>query len=162
MRLDKRDYRSASGWRSLKIRFWISATILVGVSLMMFIPSLMAAQQKVEKTEEQKLLERYAAQSLFRLKQSIKNDGFYNARVSLNIWESNAIDAGTFDQALYDEFKMQIYKKSIQENLKWFDIFVKQKDFSDARTCLKLWQIHSEEIGVFDEEKYNEMKEQLK
>ena len=161
MRFERRDYRSTAGCVNLKRRFWISAAIIAGVSFMMFTPFIEAAEQKIEKTQEQKLLERYAAESLYRLKQSVKNDGFFNARVALNIWESNAIDAGNFDQALYDEFKAQIYKKSIQENLKWFDIFVKQKDYSDARTCLKMWRIHSEEIGVFDEEKYNEMKERL-
>lgn len=143
-------------------RFWISAVIVFGVSVLMTAPFSHADEQKVEKSEKQKLLERYAARSLSRLKQSIKDDGFYNARVSLNVWQSNAIEAGNFDQALYDDFKVQIYKKSIQENLKWFDIFVKQKSFADARTCLRLWRIHSEEIGVFDEEKYNQMLEQLK
>lgn len=156
------------GCRSLSARqgmtgwFRLSVLLVSAFSVLMMPPFSAAGDQKAEKTEEQKLLERYAARSLFRLKQSIKDDGFYNARVSLNVWQSNAIEAGTFDQALYDELKTQIYKKSIQENLKWFEIFAKQKDFSDARTCLRLWRMHAEEIGVFDEEKYFEMLERLK
>lgn len=140
----------------------VSVVIILVLSVLMLPPFLEAAEQRVEKTEAQKLLERYAAQSLFHLKQTIKRDGFYSARVALNVWESNAIEAGTFDQALYDDFKVQIYKRSIQENLNWFDIFVKQKSFAEARTCLMLYRIHSEEIGVFDEEKYKEMNERLK
>ena len=146
----------ASGW------VLFPALFVLGVSLVMLTPYSGAAEKKAKKSDKQKLLERYAARSLFRLKLSIKKDGFYNSRVSLNVWKSNATEAGTFDQALYDDFKKQIYTKSIQENLRWFEIFIKQKSYSDARTCLQLWRLHSEEIGVLDEEKYNEMKEQLK
>ncbi len=148
--------RNASGW------ILFSALFVLSVSAVMLTPYAGAAEKKAKKSDKQKLLERYAARSLFRLKLSIKKDGFYNCRVSLNVWKSNAIEAGIYDQALYDDFKKQIYTKSIQENKKWFEIFIKQKSYSDARTCLRLWRLHSEEIGVLDEEKYNEMKEQLK
>ena len=139
-------------------RYFIPLT----VALMLVLSAVAAAESVKEKTKKQKLLERYARESLFRLKQAIKSDGFYNARVSLNIWKSNAIDAGIYDEAQYDTFKGQIYRKSINENLRWFEIFLNLKSYTDARTCLQLWRIHSEEIGIFDESQYEELKKRLK
>ena len=130
--------------------------------LIVILPGFAAAEQEGEKTVQQKQLERYAKESLIRLKYAIKTDGFYNARVALNVWRSNAIDAGTYDATEYKSFKEQIYKKSINENLRWFEIFLNQKHYSDARICLELWRLHSEEIGVFDEAKYEELKKKLK
>jgi len=143
-------------------RVLISFLIALLVSSFVFIPFSETAEKKKAKSKEQKLLERSANQSLYRLKRAIKKDGYYSARVALNIWQLNALEAGIFDKDQYDAFKEQIFKKSIAENLKWFEIFVKQKSFSDARTCLRLWRLHSEEIDLFDEEKYQEMKEMLK
>jgi hypothetical protein len=143
-------------------RVLISFLIVLLVSSFVFVPFSATAEKKKAKSKEQKLLERSANQSLYRLKRAIKKDGYYSARVSLNVWRENAIEAGILDEDQYHAFKEQIYKKSIAENLKWFDIFVKLKSFSDARTCMRLWRLHSEEIGIFDEEKYQEMKERLK
>ena len=112
-------------------------------------------------SEQEKLLKRYATQSLYRLKYAIKNDGFYNARVALNVWQSNAIEAGTYDEAQYNAFKKEIYIKSMKDNLKWFDIFISQKDYTDARTCLRFWRVHAEEIGAFDQALYDEMQKKL-
>ena len=135
--------------------------ILMALTLILVLPAFSTAQQANDKTEDQKLLERYANQSLIRLKQAIKSDGFYSARVALNIWQINAVKAGTYDASQYKAFKEQIYKKSINDNLRWFEMFISQKDYADARICLKIWQMHAEEIGVFDEALYTELKKKL-
>ena len=129
---------------------------------MLVLPAVAPAEKAKPKTKRQKILERYARESLIRLKRHIKSDGFYNARVALNIWKSNAIDAGIYDEAQYTAFKQQIYMKSINENLMWFDIFLNLKNYADARICLQLWRLHSEEIGVFDPLQYEELKKKLK
>ena len=121
-----------------------------------------AADKKPKETEEQKLLKRYANQSLSRLKYAIKKEGFYNCKVALNVWEMNAKDAGTFDQKLYDDFKKQIYEKSLSENMRWFEIFINQQNYYDARICLQLWRMHARETGVYDEALYEELKNKLK
>ena len=138
---------------------WIGIAILLWV----FYPAVAgAAEKKPEETEQQKLAKRQAKLSLGKLKLAIKNEGFYNCRVTLNVWEMNAKEAGTFDQELYDKFKKQIYDKSLNENLRWFEIFLNQKNYYDARICLQLWRMHAREMGVFDEEKYEELKNKLK
>ena len=129
---------------------------------MLVLPAVSAEERAKDKTERQKSLERYARGSLAQLKRVIKKDGFYSARVALNIWKSNAIDAGTYDEAEYNTFKQQIYKKSINENLRWFETFLNLKNFADARICLQFWRLHSEEIGIFDESQYEELKKRLK
>ena len=106
------------------IQNFLAPVVLV---LILILPGFATAEQVSEKTARQKLLEKYAKQSLIRLKYAIKSDGYYNARVALNVWRSNAIDAGTFDASQYKSFKEQIYKKSINENLRWFEIFLNQK-----------------------------------
>ncbi|RJQ59351.1 MAG: hypothetical protein C4530_09240 [Desulfobacteraceae bacterium] len=126
------------------------------------MPASEAQQSAPKETEEQKTLKRYANESLYQLKYSIKNDGFFSNRVALNIWESNARDAGVFDELLYKQFKEQIYKKSINENLGWFEFFVSQKNFKDAETCLQLWKLHCEEMEVFNQEQYDELRKKMK
>lgn len=146
---------------SLKYHF----RFLIGVTILLFIFHPMiagTAEKKPQETKEQKLLKRYANQSLSRLKLAIKKEGFYNCRVALNVWEMNAKEAGTFDQALYDEFKKQIYEKSLNENMKWFEIFLSQQNYYDARICLQLWRMHAKETGVYDEALYEELKKKLK
>jgi len=118
-------------------------------------------QSKKEKARKQELKQE-AALNLWRLKQSIENDEFYAARVALNVWRSNAIDAGTFDQAQYDEFKKQLYEKSVTRSLHCFEYFLTEQYFHDANMCLQTWKVHSQEIGLFDEERYESLKERLK
>lgn len=115
---------------------------------------------KEEKARKQEL-KREAALSLWRLKKSIEEDAFYAARVALNVWRSNAIDAGTFDQAQYDEFKKQLYEKSVTRSLECFEYFLAEQYFYDANMCLQTWKVHSQEIGLFDEEKYEALKKRL-
>ena len=124
--------------------------------------SVVHAEKPEKKSDQQKLLERYANDSLRRLKTAIQTGGFFYSRAALNIWKSNAVDAGIFDEALYNQYKRKIYEKSVNENLRWFEIFSIQKNYRDARTCLQLYKLHAEEINIFDEEKYEELKKRLK
>lgn len=124
--------------------------------------SIVHAKKPEKKSDQQKLLERYAKDSHRRLKYAIKTGGFFYSRAALNIWKENAVDAGIFDDDLYDQYKRKIYEKSVNENLRWFEIFLIQKYYRDARTCLQLYKLHAEEINIFNEEKYEEMKERLK
>ena len=159
MKMDDSNRRGLTASFSNPIRFLITLIILSGI----FCPLIAgSAEKKPKETEEQKLLERYANQSLSRLKYAIKKEGFYNCRVALNVWEMNAKEAGTFDQELYDDFKKQIYQKSLNENMKWFEIFLSQQNYYDARICLQLWRMHAREMGVYDEALYEELKKKLK
>ena len=142
-----------------RCRFLIGVAILV---LVFHSLAIGAAEEEPQETEHQKLLKRYANQSLSQLKYAVKSEGFYNCRVALNVWEMNAKEAGIFDQELYDTFKKQIYEKSLNENLRWFEVFLNQKNYFDARICLQLWRMHAKEMGVFDEAQYEELKNKLK
>ena len=108
-----------------------------------------------------KQLKRAAHNSLWRLKKAVEKDGFYSARVALNVWRSCAIDAGLFDQSQYNEFKQQIYEKSVISNLNCFEISLLNENYTDAQICLHTWKIHSEVLGTFDQAFYDEMKSRL-
>ena len=110
----------------------------------------------------QKLLRRTANISLWRLKVVVERDGFYSARVALNIWRSNAKDAGTFDQKKFDEFKKQIYEKSVNSNLKCIEKTVMNENYTDAVICLYWWKSHSKVLDTFDPVKYDELKKIIK
>jgi hypothetical protein len=137
----------------------------VGILLFLCV-SFSYAQASTEQSKEEKArkreLKRDAALNLWRLKKSIEEEGFYAARVALNIWRSTAIDAGTFDQAKYDELKKQMYEKSVENSLQCFDYYLEETSFHDAFMCLQTWKIHSQEIDVFDPEKYEALKDKLK
>ena len=102
-------------------------TILTAIFLVFLCISVAYPQSNTEQTKEEKArkraLKREAALSLWRLKKSLEEDidGFYARRVNLNIWKSNAIDAGTFDQYQYDEFKQLMYEKSVTKSLECFE-----------------------------------------
>ena len=137
------------------------------VSLLLFLfVSVAYPQSSNELSKEEKArkreLKQEAALNLWRLKKSIDEDAFYAARVALNVWRSNAIDAGTFDQAQYDEFKQQLYEKSVMRSLECFEYFLAEQYFHDANMCLQTWKVHSQEIELFDEDKYEALKERLK
>jgi len=137
--------------------------LFIIVLILNLVPlSAVPAEKPEKKSEQQKLLERYANDSHRRLKFAIQTGGFFYARSALNIWKDNSVDAGIFDDALYNQYKWKIYEKSVNENLKWFEIFLIQKSYRDARICLQLYKLHAEEINIFDEEKYEEMKKRLK
>ena len=120
------------------------------------------AQDEPRAQITEKVLKAAANNSLWRLKHSMEKDGFYSNRVALNVWRSNAIDAGVFDQSQYDEFKKQIYEKSIRSNLQGYERSIQNENFTDARICLFTWKAHTEELGVFDEDRYDKMKKKLK
>jgi hypothetical protein len=145
----------------LKLKTIAVAGLLFFLLLSFAYPQSNTQQTKEEKAKKQEL-KREAALNLWRLKKSIEKDAFYAARVALNVWRSNAIDAGTFDQAQYDEFKKQLYEKSVMRSLECFDYFLAEQYFHDANMCLQTWKVHSQEIGPFDQEQYEALKERLK
>ena len=118
-------------------------------------PQSSTEQSQDDKTRKREL-KREAALNLWRLKKSIEEEGFYAARVALNIWRSNAIDAGSFDQTKYDEFKKQMYEKSVNNSLQCFEFYLEELSFHDANMCLQTWKVHSQEIGIFDQTQYEE------
>ncbi len=105
----------------------------------------------------QKELERDAAINLSLAKKSIQEDGFYNARVALNVWKASAIDAGSFDQKSYAEMEKQLYEKSVRDNLRCVEASISQRDATDANLCLRIYRLHSEEINAFDPLRYSEL-----
>ena len=107
-------------------------TITVGLMLVLLLIAHANAQDNTSPSPDaeakQKILKREADAALRRLKNSMKKDGFYSGRVALNIWRSTAIDAGTFDQAQYDEFKQQLYEKSVNDSMRCFEEFFLEED----------------------------------
>jgi hypothetical protein len=106
-------------------------------------------------------LKQAAYNSQWRLQRAIERDGFYSARVALNVWRSNAIDAGLFDPQKYAEFKQQIYEKSAQSNLNCFGNAIEKNNFNDARICLYTWKNHTQELDTFDPDLYEQMHARL-
>jgi hypothetical protein len=125
-------YRQNTGW---KIAVCV---LLCMVFIHMDIPVATAEQTKEEKAR-QRMLNREAVNALWRLKRALKEDGFYSGRVRLNVWRATAIDAGKFDPDKYEEFKKQLYEKSVNESLKCF----------------------AKEIGIYDEPTYQEFVKRL-
>jgi hypothetical protein len=146
---------------NLKIKTIAATGLFFFLLLSLAYPQSSTEPSKAEKARKQEL-KREAALNLWRLKKSIENDAFYAARVALNVWRSNAIDAGTFDQAQYDDFKKQLYEKSVMRSLECFDYFLAEQYFYDANMCLQTWKVHSQELGLFDQEQYEALKERLK
>ena len=108
-----------------------------------------------------KQLKQAAYGSLMRLNRAIEKNGFYRASVALNVWRSNAIDAGMFDQTKYDAFKKQIYEKSIENSLKCIDTSLENQNFTDAKICLHAWKLRTQALGTFNQEYYDQIKERL-
>jgi hypothetical protein len=119
------------------------------------------AQQTQDAKSRQHLLDQEAANALWRFKKTLEEEGFYSARVRLNIWRAAAIDAGKFDPAKYEEFKKQLYEKSVADSLKCFDYFIEQKSYFDANLCLQTYKMHAAEISTFDQTKYDELLKRL-
>ena len=148
--------------RLLKLKTILAAILLIFLCISVAFPQSSTEQTKEEKARKREL-KKEAALNLWRLKKSLEEekDGFYAGRVALNIWKSNAIDAGTFDQKQYDEFKQQLYEKSVMKSLECFEYFIEEQKFHDANMCLQTWKVHSQEIGLFDQTKYDELYEKL-
>ena len=139
--------------------------ITAALLLVLFLAPLAIPQDKTEQRPDEKarqqMLEREAANALRRLKRSMEKDGFYSGHVALNIWRSTAVDAGTFNEAQYDEFKTQLYEKSVNDSLRCFEEFLLEEDFYNANFCLQTWRMHSKELGTYDQAEYEVFKTQL-
>ena len=140
--------------------------ITAGLLALLFISSITIAEEKKQLTQEekarQKMLKIEAANAFWRLKNSLEKDAFYSGRIRLNVWRSTAIEAGSFDQAQYDEFKQQLYEKSVNDSMKCYDEFILEEDFYNANICLQTWRMHSKELGTYDTSQYEALKEKLK
>lgn len=143
-------------------KLFIITTAFISIVL---LASPAIAQDKSEQNPDAKakerMMKREAATSLYRLKRTLENEGFYSGRVALNVWRSAAMDAGTFDQEQYDEFKKQLYEKSVNDSLKCFEEFILEEDYYDANVCLQTWRMHSKELGTYDETQYEALKKKL-
>jgi hypothetical protein len=143
--------------------FWIVALcFLTGLMLVLGDGSAAIAEQSQEQKARQRMLNQEAANALWRFQYALKKEGFYSGRVRLNVWRAAAIDAGKFDPQKYEEFKKQLYEKSLNESLKCFEYYLEQGSHHDADMCLQTWKMHAKEIDRFDESTYQEFVERLK
>jgi hypothetical protein len=139
----------------------ISAIFILAIALVLPVKAYGETGQVEDDKARQKLLRRTANISLWRLKVVIERDGFNSARAALNIWRSNAKDAGTFDQSKFDEFKKQIYEKSVNSNLKCIEKCMMDENYTDAGICLYWWKAHSQVLNKFDPVKHDELKKMI-
>ena len=145
------------------IKFWaIALCFLMGLILLPGNVPVAAAEQTKEEKARQKMLNIEAANAFWRLKRSLEKDGFYSGRVRLNVWRAAAIDAGKFDPKKYEEFKLQLYEKSVSDSLKCIEYYVEEgNSYHDANMCLQTWQMHTKEIDRFDEATYQGLVKRL-
>jgi hypothetical protein len=146
---------------SLHKIFIIAAAVLSVVVLVSLVSAQDSSKQNQDEKARQRMLKREAANSFWRLKRTLEKEAFYSGRVALNVWRSAAIDAGTFKQEQYNEFKKQLYEKSINDSLKCFEKFILDEDYYDANVCLQTWRMHSKELGAYDEAQYEALKQKL-
>ena len=143
-------------------KFWtIAICVLMGFILMQSPGSIAIAEQTKEEKARQRMLNREAVNALWRLKRALKDDAFYSGRVRLNVWRVAAIEAGKFDPQKYEEFKKQLYEKSVNDSLKCFEYYIEQNSHHDANMCLQTWKMHAKEIDMFDESTYQELVKRL-
>ena len=143
-------------------KFWaIALCFLLVLTPVLNTVSTAIAEQTKEQKDRQRMLNLEAANALWRLKRALKKDGFYSARVRLNVWRAAAIDAGKLDPQKYEEFKLQIYEKSVNDSLKCFEYYIEQNSQHDASMCLQTWKMHAKEIDRFDESTYQEFVKRL-
>jgi hypothetical protein len=143
-------------------KWWIIALCLYGALIMVqaATPVVWAEQTKEEKAH-QRMLNLEAANALWRFKRALEKEGFYAGRVRLNVWRAAAMDAGKFDPQQYEEFKLQLYQKSVDTSLECFEFYIEQNSPYDAKMCLQTWKVHAQEIDQFDEDTYNELVQRL-
>ncbi|MEJ2727486.1 MAG: hypothetical protein P8185_03070 [Deltaproteobacteria bacterium] len=143
-------------------KFWpIAFCFLTGLMLVLHHGHAATAEQTKEQKARQKMLDLEAANALWRLKRALKTDGYYSARVRLNVWRAAAIDAGKFDPQKYEEYRRQLYEKSVNDSLKCFEYYIEQGSRHDASMCLQTWKMHAKEIDQFDESTYQELVKRL-
>ncbi len=140
-------------------------TITAAILSILLLVSVANPEENTKKNPDEKayqrMLKREAANALYRFKLRLEKEGFYSGRVALNVWHSTAIDAGTFDQEKYNEFKRQLYEKSSNDSLKCFEEFILQENYYDANVCLQTWRMHSKELGTYDQAEYEALKKTL-
>ncbi|MCU0561244.1 MAG: hypothetical protein MUD16_13750 [Desulfobacterales bacterium] len=119
------------------------------------------APPQAQPDARQKELEREAAVNLSIARKSIQDDAFYNARVTLNVWKISALEAGTFDPKIYEELRKQLFDKSVRENLRCIEASIARRDAVNANQCLRIYQLHSQEIGSFDARKFEDLKSRV-
>ena len=141
--------------------FTITAALVLVLLLVSFASPQDEAKKQLDKKAKQRLLKREAANALYRFKLRLAKDGFYSGRVALNVWRSTATDAGTFDLDQYNEFKTQLYEKSVNDSQKCFEEFIQEDFFYDANICLQTWRMHSKELGTYDQAEYEALKKTL-
>ena len=139
----------------------IGVIFLLIIALMLPVKAYGETEQVEDDKARQKLLRKTANISLWRLKIVIERDGFNSARAALNIWRSNAKDAGTFDQSKFDEFKKQIYEKSVNSNMKCIEKCMMNENYTDAEKCLYWWKAHSQVLDTFDIVEHDELKRMI-
>ena len=140
----------------------------IAIAAILLIHPLCQAQQAavseshnevLQDEAHQRELKREAALNLYRLKRSIEKDGFYSARIALNIWRSTSLNAGTFDPKVYDDLKIQLYDKAMKDSLACYQYFMRLKDANNAKTCMLIWRSHAKEIDRYDPTAYQELQE---
>ena len=137
--------------------FWtIPLCFLLVLIPVLVTVSIASAEQTKEEKARQKMLNLEAANALWRLKRALEKEGFYSGRSRLNVWRAAAMDAGKFDPQKYEEFRQQLYEKSVANSLKCFEYYIEQKNAQDAKMCLQTWKVHAKEIDRFDESAYQE------
>ncbi|MCP4629780.1 MAG: hypothetical protein GY850_40675 [bacterium] len=145
-----------------RYRFFTITAALVFILLL--IPSAypqQETQKDLDHKTKQRMLKREAASALRRFKLRLEKEGFYSGRVALNVWRSTAIDAGTFDQEKFNDFKRQLYEKSVNDSMKCFDEFILEENYHDANVCLQTWRMHSKELGTYEQAEYEALKKRL-
>ena len=146
--------------KNRRLHIIITALLLV----LFLVPQANSQNQAGQSPDEearQKVLEKEAANALLRLKRSMEKDGFYSGRVALNVWRSTALEAGTFDQAQYDEYRKKLYEKSVNDSMRCFEEFILEDDFYNANFCLQTWRMHSKELGTYEQADYEALKERI-
>jgi hypothetical protein len=143
-------------------KIWVAALcVLMGLTLAQITVPPAFAEESQEEKVRQRMLNREAVNALWRLKRALEKDGFYSGRVRLNVWRVAAIEAGKFDPKKYEEFKKQLYEKSVNDSLKCFEYFIELDSHHDANMCLQTWKMHAKEIDIFDEPTYQELVKRL-
>ena len=150
-------------------RHIIRYTTMIIAAILLIQPLCWAQQAAISERQDkvlqddahQKELKREAALNLYRLKRSIEKDGYYSARIALNIWRSTSLKAGTFDPEVYDDLKTRLYEKAMSDSLACYQYFMRLKDANNAKTCMLIWRSHAKEIDRYDPTAYQELQEEI-
>lgn len=134
--------------------------MLIPVAVLSSIPA--AGQTPQTEDELQAARQRAVDQKRLRLEKAIENDGFFSARVALNLWKREAQNAGLFDQNAFDHYKRKLYTISVDRNNSCFEYFLQTGHLGNAEACLKIWRLHSLEIDLFDPAEYDAKIETLR